>query len=301
LTCLCTFDDFANADLVQSYHQTVQILATPRTIETLHGMILVHNENIKDDDNDDDDDAGTKRSSLTIPALQALRAMAVQDHVVVRMMEAGVLATAVALFVTTVTTSSSSISDRKDNVALLTALLGLFRNLSANDVAKQQLCQRETVTALQAAGTVLAPSREAVDHALAWMAAMALRSPQNASFLLSIAMHETILAWMSAHPDAAPVQRSGALALRNLASRGTQEEKSLLLTECREVLMGVAARQFDCQDQVYAALRDMGAKNVTESIVHVETALDGSAVVRVSKAEQFGEGHNANFRPVFDD
>jgi hypothetical protein len=72
------------------------------------------------------------------------------------------------------------------------------------------------------------------------------------------------------------------------------------LTECREVLTRVAARHLDCQDYVYAALRDMGASGVVGSIVHVETTADG-AVVRMGKAEQFGEGHNANFRPVLDD
>lgn len=264
LTCLCTFDDFESVDMLQSSHQNVHILATKETIDTLHEMM---------------------NSNDCVPAVQALRAIAVQEQVVIRMKS--VLSTAVTLF-----------TNGTDNIKLVTALLGLFRNSSANDLTKQALCSEHTMNSLHALGSLIRTNREAVEHGLAWIAAMALRNPQNASFLTSIHIPQTITVWMQEYPESVLVQRQGALALRNLASRASAEEKQALLSESKEPLVAAAARHLQCQDQIYAALRDMGASGVVESLVHVEALPDGK--VRVRKAEHFGEGHNSNFRPVFD-
>lgn len=263
LTCLCTYDDFESADMLQSSHETVQVLATKETIDTLHRMMETDN---------------------CVPAVLALRAIAVQDQVVVGMKE--VLTTAVSLF-----------TNGTDNIRLLIALLGLFRNVSANDSAKQALCSEKTMKALFAIGSLIRTNREAVEHALAWIAAMALRNPQNASYLIGIQIHETIVTWMREYPESVLVQRQAAQALRNLASRASQDEKTSLLLESQDALTTVAARHLQCQDQVYAALRDMGASGVVESMVHVEALPDGK--LRVRKTEHFGEGHNSSFRPVF--
>jgi hypothetical protein len=69
-----------------------------------------------------------------------------------------------------------------------------------------------------------------------------------------------------------------------------------MLALTREVLQEVAAKHLECQDEVYAAFREMGIDQA--HIFAVQDAETG--VVTLKERQAFGQGHNLNFRAVYE-
>ena len=136
LTALCTFDDFraagnngndaAAAPVVQSGHAHVQQLVEHgAVVRTVHQFLV----SSLSTNGDDDDSAAV---AVQTAAVSTLRSLAIQDDVVQSMVAEGVLDTACRLL----QQHSSS-----EQPALATAILGLLRNLAANDGIKRTLCR----------------------------------------------------------------------------------------------------------------------------------------------------------------
>ena len=175
-----------------------------------------------------------------------------------------------------------------------------MRNLSANDDIKTTLCRRPGV--VEQVVHLMQTYPEAAllqEHACGWIAAAALRQPANAILLVQQAhVHAHIVTAMQHHPTVVPLQRQAALAIRNLVGRATPDVRRAVLDEAatEDALRNVAGRLMPCQDEVYAALRDLG---LTVTSVHVQQDEDGQVKVLSRGRPMFGEGNNTNFRPVF--
>ena len=291
ITAVCTFDDFGTtpqsaAPTVASAHANVQAFAQE------NGVVQI---------------ARYLQEKHATCAILALRAMAIHDEIVQAMVAVRVLDTAASLLQRLLDEKhvddkpSSSKNDNDDDGELsleaLTAVVGLFRNVCANDEIKSKLCvgEKSVVFNVIHAMDAYPGAFKLQEHACAMLAAMALRSPRNAEYLVQQNDAATwIVRAMQKHPSRNTVQRQGALALRNLVSRSTELRATVLQAGAAEALKDIAAKHVSCQDEVYAALRDLG---LPASMLRVEQNANGELFMK--EIEMFGE-RKSNFRPVFD-
>ncbi|KAL7541178.1 hypothetical protein ACHAXR_011633 [Thalassiosira sp. AJA248-18] len=176
------------------------------------------------------------------------------------------------------------------------------------------------------------------EHACGTLAAMALRRPANARAILDAEGPRLVLLAMKRHPENVNVQRQGALAVRNIVSRllrdlpegGTTASSSasnnndatavngnnnddndertfirdvFLELGAEDTLRNIAGRHQGSVDEAYAALRDLGctvslvkfnADDLQQSQQHQQGLGGGRTMM-------FGEKHNSNFRPVYEE
>jgi hypothetical protein len=233
-------------------------------------------------------------NDLVSAAFLSLRAMAIQDDVVRSMVKVGVIDSAAKVLLQAVDVSHQGLPQE----VLVTSLLGFFRNVSANDDVKTTLCNgkyRSIVHCVLQAMNIFRTSVLLQEHGCGLIAAMALRKPKNAASLISAGAHMSIVAAMRQHVTSVTLQRQAALAIRNLVSRSPQL-RSIVLNECdaEMALRTIAGKHLACQDEVYAALRDLGLEIRS---IHVLRSDDGTLTVQESRP-MFGE-RNPNFRPEF--
>jgi hypothetical protein len=294
VTTMCTFDDFkvnnnddtvCAAPVVQSGHTAVQALYQVGAVPIIHELVLQKCNN------------GNVDSVVT--AFSALRAMAIQDDVVKCMDKIGVIDSAVQVLKDTLLTEFSSGVRNKERSQLVTAIIGLFRNVSANDDIKTTLCigtNRNVIHSTIEAMDMYQDIPLLQEHGCGLFAAMALRKPKNATALVMAGVHNCVVnIAMRQHPTSVTVQRQGALAIRNIVAR-SPELRPMILNDCdtEVTLRTIAGTHLRCQDEVYAALRDLG---LDAQSVHVHHAEDGTVTVQEGRAA-FGV-RNPNFRPDF--
>jgi hypothetical protein len=243
--------------------------------------------------------------------LSVLRVMAIDNDIVQNMVAVGILETAEAglSFL-----SSASLLASGDKVELLqgggdsvddhhstnkspsapllaAATLGLIRNLCANDEIKTSVCKRSLPSILQTM-ELHAIDPAVQEHGCGILSAMALREPDNARAIISANGPQYIIQAMRTFPHKVPLQRQGALSFRNLSSRLSAEEKSVLLDYGAEnVLRDITARHQGSIDEAYAALRDLGC---TVSMYNIDQHGKAQGTQMFGKIE-------SNFRPVYDD
>jgi len=184
---------------------------------------------------------------------------------------------------------------------LVRHLLGLARNLCADDLRKDRLVSDGTLELLVASLSDAERSADAVlaEHGLACLAAMSLRSPSNATRIMTTGAAEVMVRCLRRHADKPAVQRQGCLAIRNIAAR-CPEYRMTLLDAGAEPVLRAAGRHQAAVDEAYGALRDLGV-----DVQKVRITEDG----RVEAAyEQFGAAAAAGggerklkFNPVYDD
>lgn len=275
---VCTFDDFRmaqGAPTVASAHANVQ------SFHQENGVIRV---------------TRYLQETKEITAILALRAMAIHDEIVQAMVAVGLLDTSADLLERLLSKDTDN-DDFESTEEALTAIVGLLRNVCANDEIKSKLCigVKSIVHDLVLAMEGFPEAFRLQEHGCATFAAMALRSPRNAEHLVK---HHNVATWivraMQKHPSRTTLQRQGALALRNLVSRSTDLCPLVVQAGAAEALKDIAAKHVSCQDEVYAALRDLGFE---ASMLRVEQDTNGKLVMK--QTEMFGE-RKSNFRPVFD-
>jgi hypothetical protein len=270
---LCTYEENQEDDselVVSSAHSHVQRLVQAHALEALHALLQKYS---------------TGSLDVVTGVLGALRSLAIQDVVVQKMAASGVLET------TRQVLQQQMESDPAAILPLATATVGLWRNVCANDVVKTRLCST-VVPILLPLLTKFPMAASLQEHALAMFGAMALRAPANAAFLVEAGIVPLILAAIYSHPHRATLQRQAALCVRNLASRSPQLRPVLRDAGLDVALREISARHVACQDEVYAALRDMDAQgNLLLLTVNDANKLQAPAT--------FGQ-RNSNFRPVYD-
>eukprot|EP00980_Cylindrotheca_fusiformis_P026443 scaffold16171_cov116-Cylindrotheca_fusiformis.AAC.5 len=189
-----------------------------------------------------------EKEELLCELLSALRGLAIDNDIVQNMVAVGLLDTA----------NASLLSHETISPKLAAATLGLLRNLCANDEIKTSICKQSLPSILHVMEThVSQPLVQ--EHGLGILGAMALRQPNNATAICDANGAQFILMAMRSFPNKVPLQRQGALALRNIACRLSPENKQVLLDAGAEnVLRDCAARHQESLDEAYAALRDLG-------------------------------------------
>jgi hypothetical protein len=311
ITTLCTFDDFsANVSddaldvmpIVQSGHTAVQALYQAGAVRNIHQIITTAQCNHQPHHHNDTVERLDYCSSIDEiigTAFSALRAMAIQDDVVQCMDKIGVVDSAVQALHDIVRTGFACKDRKKEHSQLVTAILGLLRNVSANDDIKTTLCLGINRNIVQTTIQAMEMYHDVVllqEHGCGLFAAMALRKPKNATTLVMAGVHVCIVnVAMRQHPTSVTLQRQGALAIRNIVSR-SPELRNMILNDCdtEVTLRTIAGTHLRCQDEVYAALRDLGLEVRS---IHVHNADDGTVTIQEGRSA-FG-AQNPNFRPEF--
>jgi hypothetical protein len=223
---------------------------------------------------------GGGKEDLLCELLSALRVLAIDNDIVQNMVAVGLLDTA----------NASLLSNEKISSPLASATLGLLRNLCANDQIKTSICKQSLPSILHAMETH-ASHPLVQEHGLGILSAMALRQPNNATAICNANGTQYILTAMRMFPTKVPLQRQGALALRNIACRLSPENKQILLDAGAEnVLKDCAARHQESIDEAYAALRDLGCSAVMYN-------MDENG--NMQGTEMFGQV-KSNFRAVYE-
>jgi hypothetical protein len=180
-------------------------------------------------------------------------------------------------------------------VGLVRSLIGVMRNLCADDVRKDKLVSDGTLDMMIAVLSKEKYNTDSllVEHALACLAAMTLRSPANSTRIVTMGAVEVVVNCMRKYTDKTALQRQGCLALRNIAGRCPELRGNLLDSGVENVLR-TAGKYQDCVDEAYGALRDLGCE------VHwVKVTEDGKIETAV---QQFGAtSSKLKFNPVYDE
>jgi len=220
------------------------------------------------------------------------------------------------------TTKSSLLIMPSLSLSLATATLGLVRNLCANDEVKTTICKSSLPCILQVMQHYLNDGKipesqykndkeqaqsnnnkkesrrtngHAIleEHACGILAAMALRQPQNAHAMVENDGHVLIFQAMRAFPCKVTLQRQACLAVRNIASRLNDVDKTKILDAgAEDILLSIAGSHPASAEEAYAALRDLGLNpNIFK--------LDENGNATRSTTEVFGTVQS-NFRPVYE-
>lgn len=220
------------------------------------------------------------KEELLCELLNALRVLAIDNDIVQNMVAVGLLDTA----------NASLLSNETISSPLAAATLGLVRNLCANDEIKTSICRQSLPSILHVMETHASQSL-VQEHGLGILAAMALRQPSNATSICNANGSHHILTAMRTFPTKVPLQRQGALALRNMACRLPLESKQIMLDAGAEnVLKDIASRHQESIDEAYGALRDLGC-----SAVMYKMDENGN----MQGTQMFGSV-KSNFRAVYD-
>lgn len=236
-----------------------------------------------------------EREALLCQVLSALRVMAIDNDIVQTMVAAGILQTLNTSDVGEIVAADTSVTNDRTllvhHVTTAAATLGLLRNLCANDEIKSTLCRQSLASILQAMD-LHSTNVTVQEHGCGILAAMSLRQPHNATMICKATNGaEVVVKAMKAFPNHVPLQRQGCLALRNIASRSSVDEKQMLLDAGSEfVLREIAGRHQDSIDEAYAALRDLGCATVKYTLDE-----NGNA----QGTQLFGTVQS-NFRPEYD-
>eukprot|EP00956_Cyclotella_meneghiniana_P024406 scaffold48943_cov68-Cyclotella_meneghiniana.AAC.6 len=269
---------------------------------------------------------------LAVASLTSLRVLAVNDDIIQTMVALGILPVVTKALKLSCNNPEENENNEEfiyNQSRLASASLGLLRNLCGNDEIKTNLClgSSDQKTSTSPVSTFSTPSslpyliramqnypHVAIlqEHGCGTLAAMALRKPANAHAIINQDGPRVILNGMKRHDSNSNVQRQGALAIRNLVSRLLREcpedgekgkEERLAIRDlfldlgAEDVLRNVTGRHQGSVDEAYAALRDLGCK---VSLVTF-SGDEQQQVDVVQKTMMFGEKHNTNFRPVYDD
>ena len=180
--------------------------------------------------------------------------------------------------------------------SLVRHALGLTRNLCADDIRKDRLVMDGTLELIVASVSEAEKSQDPVlvEHGLACLAAMSLRSPSNSRRIMGTGAATVMVLAMRKHADRAAVQRQGCLAFRNMAAR-CPEFRLVMLDAGAEEVLRAAGRHQAAVDEAYAALRDLGCE-----VQKVKITADG----RIEAAyEAFGapQGGKLKFNPIYDE
>lgn len=179
-------------------------------------------------------------------------------------------------------------------IELTRSVLGLMRNLCADDIRKDKLVADGTLELMirALANEKYIVDSKIIEHGLACFAAMSLRSPSNSSRIVSFGSIEVIVNCMRKFSDKTALQRQGCLLIRNIAAR-CPELRNILLDGGVENILRSAGRFQDCIDEAYGALRDLECE-----VQRVKVNADGTVQPLY---EQFGSASNSRFNPVFEE
>jgi hypothetical protein len=183
--------------------------------------------------------------------------------------------------------------------SLAKSTIGLMRNLCADDIRKDRLVADgtlDTLIGIMNNDDMFACDAALMEHAIACLAAMSLRSPSNSQKIVDSGVAvELLVKNMRRHFSHQSLQRQGCLTLRNIAAR-SPEIRAILLDAGAEQVLRDAGRLQAVVDEAYAALRDLGCE-----VHYVKVSSDGTIEPMY---EQFGRENKKvplNFNPIYEE
>jgi hypothetical protein len=178
---------------------------------------------------------------------------------------------------------------------LVRSAVGLMRNVCADDVRKDRLVGDGSLDllVLVMSQEVYAKDAGLMEHAVACLAAISLRSPSNSERIVNAGNALDILArTMRRYADRSGLLRQGCLTVRNIAAR-CPELRPTLLDAGFEELLRAAGRIMDVVDEAYGALRDLGCE-----VNYVKVNAEGKVE---PVYEMFGAQTKLQFNPIYDE
>jgi hypothetical protein len=186
------------------------------------------------------------------------------------------------------------LSGGSTDVGLIRSVLGLARNMCADDNRKNKLAGDGTLELI--VSCIDSDSCNAdpwlVEHGIACLAAMSLRFPANSQRIFKCGAVDVVVKCMRKYSDKPVLLRQACLLFRNIAAR-CPELRDGILDAGAETVLRAAGIDTNCAPEAYGALRDLGCD------VQYVKVVDGQVVPAY---ETFGSaGASTKFRPVYDD
>lgn len=192
--------------------------------------------------------------------------------------------------------SADEVVAESDRISLVKSAVALMRNICADDKRKDRVVSEGILDLLIATmgNELFAKDYLLMEHAIASLAQISLRSPSNSQRIVNTGRAVEIVAQsMRRFGDKCPaLLRQGSLTIRNIAGR-CPELRSVLLDAGLEDLLRAAGRYQDCVDEAYAALRDLGCE-----VQYVKVSADGKVEPMY---QQFGAQQKLQFNPIYDE
>lgn len=189
----------------------------------------------------------------------------------------------------------SILSYNQSPVVLTKAIIALMRNVCADDIRKDRIVSDGSLDLLINVMSKDPYNKDGalMEHAVACLAAITLRSPNNSERIIKTGSSIDILAQtMRFHIDRSGLLRQGSLTIRNISAR-CPELRSIILDAGFEDILRNAGRMTDVVDEAYGALRDLGCE-----VHYVRVNPDNGTIEPVY--EQFGI-KTTKFNPIYDD
>lgn len=187
---------------------------------------------------------------LAVAVMNATRVLSVNDEIVQTVVASGLL-----------DWTRVSLQKYTDSPGLVSAAIGVYRNISGNDEIKSNLCTNGSLDEMLKGMKRHQSSTSVQEHGCGTIAAMALRRPENVSIIVSMGGHTSVATAMKQHPKHVALQRQGCLAVRNMIVRN-QDLKEVILEAGFEPILKAAGQFQGSVDEAYAALRDLGCEGI---------------------------------------
>ena len=190
----------------------------------------------------------------------------------------------------------SILSYEDSPVVLSKAVIALMRNVCADDIRKDRIVAEGSLDLLINVMSKDPYNKDGalMEHAVACLAAITLRSPSNSQRIIKTGSAIDILAQtMRFHIDRSGLLRQGALTIRNISAR-CPELRPILLDAGFEDILRNAGKMLDVVDEDYGALRDLGCE-----VHYVRINPESGTIEPVY--EQFGAKTKLQFNPIYDD
>jgi len=159
----------------------------------------------------------------------------------------------------------------QDSAKVIRESLKLLKALDGNDFVKVEIIKRGAAPIIESSLNRHKADETIAKGLLACVSTLALRLQDNATALFETGIAETIIETMKIHEKNMIVQRNGAWAVRNMVSRSRDQCESWLSLGIEEVLQNARMNHPSIDQDVRAALRDLGAK------VHLKEEWKGTA------------------------
>ena len=179
----------------------------------------------------------------------ALKGCAVQNDIVKAVMADGGLALAL-----------DALRDHMEHPGCVGRCMLLLSNLAENDDAKKELCHGAAMPLMLAAMEAHARDPRVLRAGCTAIAALSLRSADNAAALFAAGAGVALLDAMRTHPGHAELCRAATIALRNLVARNPDNRAPLLDAGAEALVRRARDTHLRCGDAAFDCLRDLGCE-----------------------------------------
>lgn len=215
--------------------------------------------------------ANEAHAGVTTDAFSLLRSVCVNNTICTEVVEEGKALDLV----------SGAMTSMAEDKKVAAAGAALLRTLAGNDDNKKLIGAPDspTLRVLLQAMQKHADDAKVSEHCCGAVAALTLRSPDNASTLVDNGAHALVATALRKHSKSAPVARQACLAVRNIVSRSPDLRSKFTSEGIQKLLEYVQQTHKSARDYARAALRDLGLE-------YGASAVATSALERASAADE---------------